>query len=171
MSDEFFLNLDRIKNSTEFPAVVTSLAWKINAETYVMPGDWFKRLHDEDLTILSRMCEAIQTMGREAEMTEELFAQPIDTGPLRNHYCLLLLSMMLYIAEGVGDGVIKSMADDDTNERLVKLLMTYVSVESLHRKGLAEAVHENFTFDITADNVVAKPTQKGIDLARKLRGE
>lgn len=160
---EFVLNIDLIKNSKEIPAVIKALAYRMSAETYVTPGAWFSELHDRDLKLIMDIIdETVEYAGVEHETGSRSY---------KANYELLLLSMMLHIAEGAGAGVIES-EEEDSNHKILELFKTYASIESLHRKGLAEAIHDNFTFDIAAlDKVVVRPTEAGKDLARKLRGE
>jgi hypothetical protein len=161
MEKEFVLNIAQIKDS-DLPGVVKELAWRIEAEGYINIGNWFKNLHDYDLTTLLEMAEAIRAQG-------DVDPSKPESEPLRSQYIMLLLAFMLRIGEGAGESTV-SAEQEKENQTDMAMVTMYVTIESLARKGLVDIDYTAMSFDRASLNkVVAKPTAKGALVVKQLK--
>lgn len=159
---EFYINIELVKKSNDFPAMIKALAYQVLEETYVMPGDWFRTLHDDDLDVLNSLIEKSLTP------IEEGIEPGMNTEPYRSNYILLMLSMLLRVAEGA----MAPVSDDENDHQMMMMMLKILaSTESLHRKGLVVANHKNFTFDHTSTAAIATPTDLGKEVSKLLKGK
>ena len=120
--DKYHVSLSTVANSSEMMAVTRLLAIDLQNNPYLSVGDFFKKISDADLQLLTDV---------------------VDEGEENVHFSeLLLLSHMLAMAEGLGP---KFENIDIVTERVNAFCM-FVAIESLHRKKLVKVHHENMSF-------------------------
>jgi hypothetical protein len=114
--------LEKVAAERSMMAVTRLLASDLMKCSYMSVGDFIKGLSDSDVEMLLEVVES----GDEDERFSEL----------------LLISQMLYAAEGIG----VQMGDIDEATARVNAFIGFIVVESVARKGLAVAHHENMSF-------------------------
>lgn len=138
---DFSIEYDKIENSKNFLSVTRLAAAQFKKAPYGKVGEFFKQLTDEDLQVLCDVCDE--------------YADVVDAeGDFENvpHFEeILLLAEMLAAREGIMGRTL-----DDVMHRTNQMLM-FLAIESLHRKGLVEVFHDNFSFGEDAgDKIVVK---------------
>jgi hypothetical protein len=135
MSNEDFtgmhVNLQRVAQERSMLSITRALALDLIAHPYLSVGDFFKGLSDMDVQTLVDIIEG----GDEHPHFEEL----------------LLISQMLYTAEGLGTEI-GSLQDATVR---ANALIGFTLVVSLERKGLARVHYEHMSFgDEVKDKVI-----------------
>ena len=129
-----FVNIAEIAKSKDMMGVTRMLAIDLMSHPYLTVGDFLKDISDSDL----------QSLLQGAETDE-------DTGEVRIED-LLLLSMMLHQAEGL-----PPIQDDEKATEVMNILINYMAIESLARKGLVKVYRENMSFgDDCAEKIVVE---------------
>lgn len=128
------LDLKKAVNDKTFPAIVRTTAMELlNAKSYSKLGPWFKSLSDHDLHDLNGVVEQV------------------DAGDSNASDVLVALAMILSQAEGGSSETVEETIAD------VQMFTTYITMESLYRKGLIDLNHEAMTFSPdSGDLVLAK---------------
>lgn len=130
---QYTVNLDKVVDGKDMLAVTRLLAAQLQSNPYTTVGDFLKGLSDNDLYALNEVAESEE---------EEHFAE------------IILIAEMLAVGEGVYERSLEAVT-----ERLnyMRMLLT---IESLHRKKMIVAVHENMSFGEDAKHkIVAKKIQ------------
>ena len=131
--DGYTVNCAEVVKSKDCLAVTRLLAADLIAKPYLQVGDWIKNVSDTDLQTLIN--------GAEPDENDEYKLEDI-----------LLVVMMLRQAEGLAP-----MKDDEEFRAGCGQLVTLLVIESLHRKGLVRAFHENMSFgDDMGDKIVVE---------------
>jgi hypothetical protein len=126
----FIVNLEQIIASKDILAVTKMTALEIKADGYLTVGRYLQRLSDFDLHDLMSICENVK---------DEQNDQIGD---------VLLIAEMLATAEGLEPGTPAGIA-----QRMNAFIML-LTIESLHRKGLVKAHHNNMSLGEDAGNKV-----------------
>lgn len=130
--DGFMVNMTEVAKSKDFLAVTRMLAIDLSNHPYLSVGDFMKGLSDSDLQTLVE--------GAETEENGEVILED-----------LLILSMMLYQAEGL---VIET---EEQATDVLNIFINYLACESLARKGLVKIYRENMSFgEDCADKIVVE---------------
>jgi len=126
----FSVNLDRIIASKDMLAVTKLVAMEAKNEGYVTVGRFLQQLSDHDLTELLGIAESCkdETNDRVGE--------------------LLLIAEILAAGEGL------EPAEIDEITKRINVFIVLLNVESLHRKGLVKAIHNNMSLGEDAGNKV-----------------
>lgn len=115
--ENYYIDMDRIINSTEFSAVTRLLAVELKKNPYKTVGEFFEKISDGDLDILLNKVD-------EEDLEE-----------------ILLLTELLARAEGVGASNIEQAT------RNVNVMTMLIAGESLSRKfGIVKSFYENMSF-------------------------
>jgi hypothetical protein len=131
--EQYHIVLDKIARDGAMLPLTRTLAIDLQTKQYLKVGDFFKSLSNEDLRTLGDIIEA----GEEADHFSEM----------------LLMSHMLSQGEGLG---VKFESIETVTARLNQFIML-VTIESLHRKKLVKAYHDNFSFgDDAKDKIVVE---------------
>ena len=118
------INYDIIADSNEVLPVTASLARALIINPYMIPGDFYKSLSDDELySILDQMDEE-EGEGQDGCVTEDV----------------ILITEMLVKAEGLASG--------DLDELLsrIKSTIMYFTLESLRRKNLVKIHYHNMSY-------------------------
>lgn len=127
---QYSVVLDKVVNAKEMLAVTRLLASRLQNNPYITVGDFMLSVSDDDLYTLNSVAESEEN----------------------DHFSeLILIAEMLAVGEGVYVRDINAVT-----ERINYFRMLLV-VESLHRKGMIEAVHRNMSFgDDSKHKIIAK---------------
>lgn len=120
---DFHVVLPRVVKDKTLLSVTRMLATDLISNPYMSVGEFFRNMAAADLQMLLEVVEE----GDDSAHTQDL----------------VLIQQMLRAAEGLGQDF---GSVDDCVMRL-KVLATLVVVSSLARKGLCEALYNNFSFD------------------------
>jgi len=125
------LNWEGIANEKNNLAVTRLLAKQLMENPYIVVGTFIKEMSDSDLYALNAK---------------------LDTDNEDKYNDLLLMSEMLATAEGCP----QCKTVDEWQER-ANYLATLLTIESLNRKGLVKAYHENMSFhDDMGDKMIVE---------------
>lgn len=133
--ESYTIDYDKIAGSKRFLAVTRLTAAQFRDNPYATVGDFFVNLSDQDLETLVEVCEEFHVKQDE---------KPNEFVDVPHFEEVMLLGEML----AAGEGVLDRTANDvygRTNH-----MMSLLAIESLHRKGLVKAHHENFSFGLDA---------------------
>jgi hypothetical protein len=138
------LNTREIINNKTLPAVVRLFFVGLKDNPYVLVGEFLKDLTDLDLRILCSLIDTVHESSTESKEKQEYAT-----------FVLLTLSMGLAMSEGV--------TSVNTNESAIaslRALGTFITLESLFRKGLIEFNRDAASFLSTNDVLatVKEPT-------------
>ena len=142
------INLERVINSHEAWAINKVLATKLSVHPHFTIGEFFQSMSDDDVEFLGKN---LAETNFEDHASAELF----------------LMMMLLSIAEGL------SIGDDDHLEERFDMLTSFITIESLRRKGMVEIKYENMSFgeDLAKADLV-RATPAGISMvAQALKDE
>lgn len=128
--ETFTLNIANCIQDKSLPAVLRLLLTELRDNGYVNTGQFFQTISVPDLDMLSVLADYTQ---EDEEITEEESTMGFEH--------LALLGMALCVGEGIEMSA-QSAAD------VLKLTITFIAIEGLHRKGLVEAMHENWSMDV-----------------------
>lgn len=122
MIDEgsFFINYDNIITNKTLLDSTRLLAVDITNNGYLSISDYLKKLSDSDLTFLLKSSENPDSEG---------FSE------------ILLLSEMLATGEGLDNS-----STEDVLMKRIKVMIAFLAVESLGRKGMVRVLRENMSF-------------------------
>jgi hypothetical protein len=122
-NEEGFYTIDfsKVVTSKDFLATTRLLAANMMANPYITVGDYLKDITDEDLKTLLERSEFVD----EDDIGEDF----------------ILISQML----ATGEGLDFSSDIDQVATRVSQFIM-YLTLESLHRKGMVKIYRENFSF-------------------------
>lgn len=118
-----------IENKTLLP-ITRKLAKRISKENYLTVGDYIISIEDEDLEYL---IDLIPNENNVETLTKECTE-------------LMLISELLALAEGLPAANVKNIME--RTSFFTKLLV----FESIYRKGIINAYHENWTLDLDANS-------------------
>jgi len=143
-SNMFGINLERVINSHTAWAINKGLATKLSLHPHFTIGEFFQSMSDDDVEFLGK---AIAETDMEDHASAELF----------------LMMVLLSMAEGL------EVADDESLQARFDMLLTFVTLESLRRKGMVEIKYENMSFgDDMAQADLVKATPEGMSLVAQL---
>lgn len=126
METSYSVNFTQIASDNNLPWVLRALARTILENTYLTPGKWLQSLCDTDLNQVVKF---------------------IDNGKHTEY--LLLLGAMLSTAEGVDTLTTEGQMLDACNRTAM-----FLTIASLDRKKLVEAIYQNMTYADDADDKV-----------------
>jgi hypothetical protein len=133
----YSLNYPRILEQKDLMAVTKLLVHRMMENPYIVVGDYIQEISDSDLQSL------------------------VDAIEQKEFHDVILMSEMLATGEGCDQAKdfneFQSRAD-----QFVSLLL----VESLHRKGLVLAHHENFSFHEDMQNKIVVEKRDGLDYSQ-----
>jgi hypothetical protein len=133
----YSLNYPRILEQKDLMAVTKLLVHRMMENPYIVVGDYIQEISDTDLESL------------------------VDAIEQKEFHDVILMSEMLATGEGCDQAKdfneFQSRAD-----QFVSLLL----VESLHRKGLVLAHHENFSFHEDMQNKIVVEKRDGLDYSQ-----
>ena len=126
----FSVNLDKILASKDMLAITKLVAMEAKNEGYVTVGRFLQQLSDHDLTELLGIAESCkdETNDRVGE--------------------LLLIAEILAAGEGLAP------AEIDEITKRINTFIVLLNIESLHRKGLIKAIHNNMSLGEDAGNKI-----------------
>jgi hypothetical protein len=125
---QLFINLDKVMNATQYPAVIRLAAMTVKTAGYLHPGEFFRTMSDRDLSILTQICD---------DMLVELLSDAQQKAVVEP---LLVLSCVLALGEGAGE------IDEQRAQRHLQSTMIFVALEGLFRKGVIELNHPNISY-------------------------
>jgi predicted DNA-binding transcriptional regulator len=125
-----YVNMSAVTQDKNSPAFIRLLAVDLIQNPYKSVGDFLKELNDSDLELLMNLVEEPEDMSTQN---------------------ILLLAMMLATAEGL-----EFAKDEKQVQMRMAQLTSFIVVESLYRKGLIKAYHENMTFDESDNRIIAE---------------
>ena len=130
----YSLNYPLILKQPDLMAVTKLLVHRMMENPYIVVGDYIQEISDTDLESL------------------------VDAIEQKEFSDIILMSEMLATAEGCDQA--KDFEEfQSRTDQLVSLLL----VESLHRKGLVLAHHENFSFHEDMKNKIVVERREGLD--------
>lgn len=136
MSDEFdehdleghSVNLAKVSDCTDMLAVTRILAMDMQSNPYTTVGHFIKNLTYADLMTLAEIDSS--------------------TDDFQN---IILIAEMLASAEGVMEKTL-----DDVTQR-ASMMMTFLTCETLYRKGMVDVFHDNMSFgDDSGEKIIVK---------------
>lgn len=140
MSEEntsFYVNYDMVIETKSLLPVTRLLALDLKKNPYMSIGDFLKDMPDNQLEEL-------------LNHTNDLNGENSVLGDF------IIMSMMLAAAEGLD-----SYADSDTAQKWANSFISYLALESLHRKGLVKLHRENLSFgDDYKDKIIVEKIQQ-----------
>lgn len=140
----YSVRFDVIMNDRSIPAFIRALAYDLQQQTYMTPGEFFEHISDHDLDYLAE-CVEKEAMIQEDERTDE---SELSDG-LKH---IFALGSMLCVAEG-------AELNDERGEQIYKTTAMFIIVERLYRKGLIDIFRNGFSYDnLDAPIAQAKPT-------------
>ena len=128
-NETFTLNIGRCIADKTIPAVIRGLFMELRDHGYTNTGKFFQEMSDIDLDTLNYLAEQTHP---ESDSTEE--------ESNRAYEVLALFGMALTVGEG------RELTMENAEDSL-KIAISYIAIESLSRRGLVEAFHENWTMD------------------------
>lgn len=143
----FIVNYNKIKEMKNIPSSVKLAIYKYSELGYMNVGKFFEELTDSDLDELSLIFDSA-IASTEEECVSIAFATAVTLAQL--------------------EGVFVEKSEDLNNFFKTAAMLT--SIESLNRKGLVKAIHENMSF-IELDKPVVEITEMGRSVAEKLKKE
>lgn len=132
------MNVGEIIKNKSLPAVVRLFFVGLKDNPYVVVGEFLKDLTDADLKVLCNFIDTIHESSKEPAEKQEYAT-----------FVLLTLSMGLAMAEGV-----TSVNSNETAIGTLKSLGTFITLESLYRKGLIEFNRDAASF-LSTNEVLA----------------
>ena len=130
----YSLNYPKILEQNDLMAVTKLLVHRMMSNPYIVVGEYIESISDADLESL------------------------VDAIEQKEFHDVILMSEMLATAEGCDQA--KDFEEfQSRTDQLVSLLL----VESLHRKGLVLAHHENFSFHEDMKNKIVVERREGLD--------
>ena len=134
---DLYLDYGKIANSSSTLAVTRLLASHLMTDSYITVGEFLTKMTDGDLQSLVELADR-------------------EDNPHIGDY--ILIAEMLATGEGCDQA--KDFEEfQSRTDQLVSLLL----VESLHRKGLVLAHHENFSFHEDMKNKIVVERREGLD--------
>lgn len=124
----FSVNIDNIIGSKDMLAVTKLVAMEAKNEGYVTVGRFLQQLSDHDLQELMSVAESAK--DEENDRVGEL----------------ILIAEILAAGEGLDPGQL-----DDITKRM-NVFIVLLTIESLHRKGMVRAFHDNMSLGEDAGN-------------------
>lgn len=134
--NNFTVNYDKIINSNEHLAVTRLLAQRMLTNPYFTVGEFLKSLSTSDLELLQDVAECAIQPDDGSEMDDRIGD-------------LILIAQMLAEGEGTAYG----MNIDEVFARSNQFA-TFLSLESLFRKGLIKLHRENISFGADAGHKI-----------------
>lgn len=121
----FTINYELIANNDTMPPFLRLLAYDVKNNTYMRPGDFFKKARDNDIEYIMESIDA---------------ASEDDAGENEDVTNVILLALMLCAAEGV------EINGEEEISNLTGQLAMMAAMTSLARKGLIRVYYENMSF-------------------------
>lgn len=128
--ETYSINVQQVIDNTTLLPITRDLAKRISKECYLTVGDYITRMDDIELNYL---IELIPTDDNMATLTDESSE-------------LMLISELLALGEGL-----PSANAEDIMAR-TSFFTRLLVFESLYRKGIINAYHENWTLDLDINN-------------------
>lgn len=128
--ETYSINVEQVIDNRSLMSITRDLAVRLSKEGYITVGDYITTIDDRDLTCLIDLIPNDDNMATLTEKSGEL----------------MLISELLALGEGL-----PSANAEDIMARtsfFTKLLV----FESLYRKGIVNAYHENWTLDLDINN-------------------
>lgn len=128
--ETYSINVEQVIDNRSLMSITRDLAVRLSKEGYITVGDYITTIDDRDLTCLIDLIPNDDNMATLTEKSGEL----------------MLISELLALGEGL-----PSANAEDIMARtsfFTKLLV----FESLYRKGIINAYHENWTLDLDINN-------------------
>lgn len=141
-SIRFILNMKIIQQSKEVPSYIKNASLMLNANGYLLSGEYFANLADSDLEHLIELIERVYHPEPDKyEISQE------D----KLHCCKIvgLLAILLLYGEGISQPTVAEI------QTAMNSLMSMSVVEKMHREGRAQAIHKNYSVT-EIDKVIAK---------------
>jgi hypothetical protein len=134
--NDMVVNFEKVKKGNYNFAVTKLLVYTLQENPYLTIGKFIGNLSNADLRLL-----------------QDVSSNDVNTNPEFEQ--ILLISYMLAAAEGcTSEGI------DKVTEHC-NMLVQFLTLESLYRKGLIEVFHDNMSFGDDARNkIIAKPIAK-----------
>ena len=136
--EQFTLNIDNCIADKSMPAVVREASVNLRDYAYINVGRFFKEMSDIDLDTLQSLAEHTHP---DAESTDEQIQQAFE--------CMTLLGLAMLVGEGHD-------LTEQACESSLRVMISYVTIESLARKNLVEAFHENWSMDMDDTKPIVK---------------
>lgn len=130
----YSLNYDLILKQKDLMSVTKLLVHRMMENPYIVVGEYISELSDMDLALLQDCVEA------------------------QDFKDIILMSEML----ATGEGCDQAKDFDEFNER-TNSLVSFLTLESLGRKGLVKVHHENLSFHADSRNKVVVERIDGLD--------
>lgn len=124
-----YINLEEIAQSTKFAAVIRLAAMTVQKQQYILPGEFFGKISDEDLDVLTEMTNITHPGGG---ATEQEYSAALES--------LIVLTGILETGEG------KSALDDDELIADLGSTVGFINLEKLARMGMIEVNRDNFSY-------------------------
>lgn len=128
--ETYSINVQQVIDNKTLLPITRKLAKRINKENYLTVGDFIISMEDEDLEYL---IDLIPNEDNEEALTKECTE-------------LMLISELLALGEGLPASDVKNIME--RTSFFTKLLV----FESIYRKGIINAYHENWTLDLDANS-------------------
>jgi hypothetical protein len=130
----YSLNYPRILEQKDLMAVTKLLVHRMMENPYIVVGDYIQDITDADLESL------------------------VDAIEQKEFHDVILMSEMLATAEGCDNA-----KDFEEFQRRTDQFVSLLLIESLHRKGLVLAHHENFSFHEDMKDKIVVERREGLD--------
>lgn len=144
ISGGYSLNYPLILKQPDLMAVTKLLVHRMMENPYIVVGEYIEEISDADLTSL------------------------VDAIDAKDYQDIILMSEMLATAEGCDPS-----KDFEEFQKRADQMVSFVIIESLHRKGLVLAHHENFSFNEDMNDKVVVERRDDLDyssLMDKMKG-
>lgn len=128
--ETYSINVEQVIDNRSLMSMTRDLARKLQKESYVTVGEFITMLDDKDLTCLINLIPNDDNVATLGEKSGEL----------------MLMSELLALGEGLPSANVEDIMA--RTSFFTKLLI----FESLYRKGLINAYHENWTLDLDINN-------------------
>jgi len=136
--EQFTLNIEKCIADKSMPAVIRETFVHLRDHGYINVGKFFKEMSDLDLDTLQMLAEFTHP---DVDATEEQTQQGYE------YMTLLGLAML------VGEG---HELTEQACENSLRVMISYVTIETLARKNLVEAFHENWSMDMDDTKPIVK---------------
>lgn len=138
----YSLNYDLILKQKDLMSVTKLLVHRMMENPYIVVGEYISELSDMDLALLQDCVEA------------------------EDYKDIILMSEMLATAEGCAQAADFAEFNERTNS-----LVSFLTLESLGRKGLVKVHHQNLSFHPDSRDKVVVEKIEGLDYNKFLNGE
>jgi len=133
----FAVNLEEIASGKHLLAITRLTAMEIKTDGYLTVGRFLQQLSDHDLQEIMNICEKADDESND------------KIGDI------LLIAEMLASAEGLEPGDVTSIT------RRMNAFIMLLTIESLHRRGLVKAYHNNMSLgDDAGDKIIVERIDK-----------